>query len=440
MDLGLLTLIIVFFMAVLLVMGLPLAFVTGAVAVTVGLVKFGPVVLGLIASRIYSFMNEYVLVAVPMFILMASLMERTGVARDLYRAMHVWAGGLRGGLAVQTLFVAIIMAAMTGIIGGEIVLLGMIALPEMLRLGYNKNIAIGTICAGGSLGTMIPPSVVLIIYGLTANVAIGDLFLATIIPAFVLAGLYLFYIIVRCNINPELGPPAPAEERQMTVVEKLALFKNLILPLMVAGCVLGSIYTGIASVSEAAGMGVVGTLVAALARKELKWQVVRASILQTLNTCGMLLWLTFGATALIGVYNLMGGMQFVQSAVTGLDLAPVFVILVMMGILVLMGLFMDWVGILLLTVPIFVPIVVSLGYDPVWFGVLFCMNMQVSYLSPPFGPAAFYLKGVAPPEISLQDIFVGVWPFIILQLIGLGVILTFPEIALWLPELVYGNK
>lgn len=439
MDLGLLTLIIVFSMAALLVMGLPLAFVTGAVAVTVGLVKFGPVVLGLIASRIYSFMNEYVLVAVPMFILMASLMERTGVARDLYRAMHVWAGGLRGGLAVQTLFVAIIMAAMTGIIGGEIVLLGMIALPEMLRLGYNKNIAIGTICAGGSLGTMIPPSVVLIIYGLTANVAIGDLFLATITPAFVLAGLYLCYILVRCNINPELGPPAPAEERQMTVVEKLALFKNLILPLMVAGCVLGSIYAGIASVSEAAGMGVVGTLVAALVRKELKWQVVRASILQTLNTCGMLLWLTFGATALIGVYNLMGGMQFVQSAVTGLELAPVFVILVMMGILVLMGLFMDWVGILLLTVPIFVPIVVTLGYDPVWFGVLFCMNMQVSYLSPPFGPAAFYLKGVAPPEISLQDIFVGVWPFIILQLIGLGVILTFPEIALWLPELVYGN-
>ena len=267
MDLGLLTLIIVFSMAALLVMGLPLAFVTGAVAVTVGLVKFGPVVLGLIASRIYSFMNEYVLVAVPMFILMASLMERTGVARDLYRAMHVWAGGLRGGLAVQTLFVAIIMAAMTGIIGGEIVLLGMIALPEMLRLGYNKNIAIGTICAGGSLGTMIPPSVVLIIYGLTANVAIGDLFLATITPAFVLAGLYLFYILVRCNINPELGPPAPAEERQMTVVEKLALFKNLILPLMVAGCVLGSIYAGIASVSEAAGMGVVGTLVAALIRK-----------------------------------------------------------------------------------------------------------------------------------------------------------------------------
>ena len=439
MDIGLLTLLIVLAIAILLVMGLPLAFVTGAVAVTVGLLNFGPVVLGLIGSRIYSFMSEYVLVAVPMFILMASLMERTGVARDLYRAMHVWAGGLKGGLAAQTLFVAMIMAAMTGIIGGEIVLLGMIALPQMLRVGYDKNIAIGTICAGGSLGTMIPPSIVLIIYGLTANVPIGDLFVATIIPGFLLAGLYLTYILIRCAINPTLGPPAPLEERQMSLPQKLALFKNLVLPLTVAAWVLGSIYAGIASVSEAAGMGVVGTIIAALVRRELSWTVMRDSMLQTMNTCGMLLWLTFGATALIGVYNLMGGTQFVKSFITGLELAPVAIILVMMGILVIMGLFMDWVGILLLTVPIFVPVITALGYDPVWFGVLFCMNMQVSYLSPPFGPAAFYLKGVAPPEISLQDIFVGLWPFIILQLIGLMIVLFAPNIALWLPRLVYGG-
>ena len=438
MDIGLLTLVIVLAIALLLVMGLPLAFVTGAVAVTVGLLKFGPVVLGLIASRIYSFTNEYVLVAVPMFILMASLMERTGVARDLYRAMHVWAGGLRGGVAAQTLIVAMIMAAMTGIIGGEIVLLGMIALPQMLRVGYQKNLAIGTICAGGSLGTMIPPSIVLIIYGLTANVAIGDLFLATIIPGFLLAGIYLSYILVRCAINPDLGPPAPLEERQMPLLQKLALFKSLVLPLMVAAWVLGSIYAGSASVSEAAGRGVVGTLLAALVRRELSWEVLKAAVLQTMNTCGMLLWLTFGATALIGVYNLMGGTLFVKEVVTGLDVAPLAVILIMMGILVVMGLFMDWVGILLLTVPIFVPVIVSLGYDPVWFGVLFCMNMQVSYLSPPFGPAAFYLKGVAPPEISLQDIFAGLWPFIILQIIGLMLVLCLPEIALWLPRLVYG--
>ena len=439
MDIGLLTLLIVLSIAILLVMGLPLAFVTGSVAVTVGLLMFGPVVLGLIGSRIYSFMSEYVLVAVPMFILMASLMERTGVARDLFKAMHVWAGGLKGGLAVQTLFAAMIMAAMTGIIGGEIVLLGMIALPQMLRLGYQKNIAVGTICAGGSLGTMIPPSIVLIIYGLTANVPIGDLFVATIIPGFLLAALYLAYILIRCAIDPTLGPPAPLEERQISLAQKLALVKNLVLPLMVAVCVLGSIYTGIASVSEAAGMGVVGTIIAAFVRKELTWKIMRDSLLQTMNTCGMLLWLTFGATALIGVYNLMGGTQFVKSVVTGLELAPIGVILIMMGILVVMGLFMDWVGILLLTVPIFVPVITALGYDPVWFGVLFCMNMQVSYLSPPFGPAAFYLKGVAPPEISLQDIFAGLWPFIILQLIGLLMVLCVPGIALWLPRLVYGG-
>ncbi len=439
LDIGLLTLLIVLSIAILLVMGLPLAFVTGSVAVTVGLLMFGPVVLGLIGSRIYSFMSEYVLVAVPMFILMASLMERTGVARDLFKAMHVWAGGLKGGLAVQTLFAAMIMAAMTGIIGGEIVLLGMIALPQMLRLGYQKNIAVGTICAGGSLGTMIPPSIVLIIYGLTANVPIGDLFVATIIPGFLLAALYLAYILIRCAIDPTLGPPAPLEERQISLAQKLALVKNLVLPLMVAVCVLGSIYTGIASVSEAAGMGVVGTIIAAFVRKELTWKIMRGSLLQTMNTCGMLLWLTFGATALIGVYNLMGGTQFVKSVVTGLELAPIGVILIMMGILVVMGLFMDWVGILLLTVPIFVPVITALGYDPVWFGVLFCMNMQVSYLSPPFGPAAFYLKGVAPPEISLQDIFAGLWPFIILQLIDLLMVLCVPGIALWLPRLVYGG-
>ena len=240
MDIGIVTVIIVAAIALLLMMGLPLAFVTGAVAVTAGMLAFGPVVLGLIASRIYSFMNEYVLVAVPMFILMASLMERTGVAKDLYRAMHVWSGGLRGGLAAQTLVVAIIMAAMTGIIGGEIVLLGMIALPQMLRAGYDKNLAIGTICAGGSLGTMI--------------------------PGLMLAGLYLVYILVRCGIDPRLGPPAPLEERQMPLSRKLALLKDLILPLSVAGWVLGTIYAGIASVSEAAAMGVVGTLLSGAVR------------------------------------------------------------------------------------------------------------------------------------------------------------------------------
>ena len=420
--------------AVLLAMGLPLAFVTGAVAMAFAVGNFGLAGLFLIESRILSLVREFVLVAVPMFILMASVLERSGVARDLYRAMHIWAGGLRGGLAVQTMIVAVLMAAMTGIIGGEIILLGLVALPQMLRLNYDRGLAIGTICAGGSLGTMIPPSIVLIIYGLTAGVDIGRLFVATIVPGLLLATIYIGYIVVRCRLNPALGPPAPPEERNLPRAEKVRLIGGLVLPLGVAGGVLGSIYLGVASVSEAAGMGAVGAILSAAARRELNWPMLRDALYQTMNTCGMLLWITFGATALIGVYNLMGGDAFVKSLVTGLPLPPLGIIAVMMAVLILLGLFMDWIGICLLTMPIFVPIVISLGYSPVWFGILFCMNMQISYLTPPFGPAAFYLKGVAPPGIELGHIYKALWPFIGLQACGLAAVVFFPEVALWLPD------
>jgi tripartite ATP-independent transporter DctM subunit len=439
MSIAWITVLVPVAIVVLLTMGLPLAFATGAIAVTLGLAQFGLPVLGIVASRIYSFMGEYVLVSVPMFILMASLMERSGVAEDLFRAMHVWGGSLKGSLAVQTLLASVIMAAMTGIIGGEIVLLGLIALPQMLRLNYDRKLAIGTICAGGSLGTMIPPSIVLVIYGLTANASIGDLLLAAVLPGLLLAGIYIVYVLVVCHLDPKLGPAAPLEERAIPLRRKLAMLRGLILPVFVAFWVLGTIYLGIASVSEAAAMGVVGTLISAAVRRELNWPMVRDALRQTMNTCGMILWLTFGATALIGVYNLLGGTEFVKSTITGLDLPPLLVVLTMMAILIVMGMFMDWVGILLLTMPIFVPVITALGYDPVWFGVLFCMNMQISYLSPPFGPAAFYLKGVAPPEITLQEIFAALWPFIALQALALTIVVFYPEIALWLPKLVYGN-
>ena len=435
MEIGTITLVMFGSMIVLLLLGLPLAFVTGLIAVVFALGLFGPAGLQLIASRIFSFMNEYVLVSVPMFILMASLMERSGVAKDLFDAMRVWAGRLPGGLAIQTMVAATIMGAMTGIIGGEIVLLGLIALPQMLRLGYDKKLAIGTICAGGSLGTMIPPSIVLVIYGLTVNVPIGDLFTANIVPGLLLSAVYMLYIFIRCQLNPSLGPPAPLAETNLPLRQKLATLKGLLLPLLVMASVLGTIYTGIASVTEAAGMGVVGTLIASAIRGELKWAMLRESAEQTMRACGMLLWLSFGATAMIGVYNLAGGPSFVQELMTGLAVPPIGVVLIMMLILLVLGCIMDWVGICLLTMPIFVPIVKQLGFDPVWFGVLFCLNMQISYLSPPFGPAAFYLKGVAPKDITLNQIFSALWPFIVLQAIVLLLVLSFPRIALWLPSL-----
>ncbi|MBP11585.1 MAG: TRAP transporter large permease subunit [Arenicellales bacterium] len=439
MSIEILTLIMLGSMIVLLIIGLPLAFVTGIIAFGFALFLYGPLALPLIASRIYGFVSVYALIAVPMFVFMASVLERSGIARDLFGAMHVLAGNLRGGLAIQTMAVAVLMAAMTGIIGGEIVLLGLVALPQMLRLNYDRNLAIGTVCAGGGLGTMIPPSIVLIFYGLTAQVSIGDLFLATVIPGLLLAGIYIAYILIRCYINPDLGPPAPVENRDLSYSEKMKMVRDILLPVLVVVMVLGSIYGGIASVSEAAGMGVIGVIFCTWIRKELKWQLIRESLHQTMMTCGVILWLVFGATALIGVYNLMGGIDFVKSLMTGLPFPPIVILLIMMAILLVLGFFIDWIGIMMLTMPVFVPIVVEMGYDPVWFGILFCMNMQISYLSPPFGPAAFYLKGVAPPEITLQDIYNSLWPFMALQILALAIVMMFPQLALWLPSLAYPN-
>lgn len=421
-------------MIVLLILGKPLAYLTGFVAMFFAIGWFGPNVLPLLTSRIYSFVGEYTLIAVPMFVLMASLLDRTNIAKDLYNSMQFFGGRVRGGVAVQTLVVAVFLAAMSGIIGGETVLLGMLALPQMLRLGYDKKLAIGTVCAGGSLGTMVPPSIVLIIYGLTANVSIGDLFTAAIVPALMLASFYLLYILIRCHLQPSLAPSATGFD-----LEEAGGMKKVIMDIAAPGIiivfVLGSIYGGIASVTEAASVGVGAVLMLAAFRRELKLSVLQESLVQTMRTCGMIIWIGISASALIGVYNLMGGNRFVQSMILGLDVSPLVIILLMMGILIFLGMFMDWIGIALLTMPIFVPIVTGLGYDAVWFGVVFCMNMQVSFLSPPFGPAAFYLKSVAPPDISLVDIFSSVWPFIIMQLLALSLVVLNPGIALWLVNL-----
>ena len=421
---------------VMILTGIPLAFVTGLIAIVFTLAWFGPMGVPLVSSRIYSFINEFVLVAIPMFVLMASLLDRSGMARDLYDAMRIVAGRIKGGVAIQTLVAAVFLASISGIIGGEIVLLGLIALPQMLRLGYNRALAIGTVCAGGSLGTMIPPSIVLIVFGLTASVSIGDLFLATIVPGLMLASMYIAYIFIRCTLDPAMAPPPPAGELEMPTREKLKKLKGVILPVGVAMTVLGSIYGGIASVTEAAAMGVLGVFLSALIRGEVNYTLIRDSLKQTLETCGMIIWIGLGASALVGVYNLMGGNRFIESAILDSGASPLVIVLIMMAILVVLGLFMDWIGIALLTMPIFVPIIVKLGMDPVWFGILFAMNMQVSYLSPPFGPAAFYLKSVAPPDMTLSEIFKALLPFIAIQVVALMLVLFNPQIALWLPNWV----
>jgi len=424
------------FVVLILILGMPIGFATGLIAV-VFCTAFADInSLAIVTFRTYGFVNSYILLSVPMFLLMASILDKSGVAHDLYDALKIWAGGLPGGVGVMTLIAASVMAAMTGIIGGEVILLGLVALPQMLRLGYDRKLAIGIVCAGGSLGTMIPPSLVLVFYGLTTSTSIGDLFVASTIPGIMLAILYIIYVLIKCGLDPRLGPPAPAEVRNISVGLKFAALSKVILPLFIIFSVLGSIYTGITSVSEAAAMGVVGVVVAAAIRRTLNYAMVRDSLFTTMSTCGLLIWLSIGANAMVGVYNLLGGIAYLKSVMVGLPFAPLGIICFMLFILVLLGCFMDWFSIMLLTMPVFAPVVISLGYDLIWFGILFNITMQIGYLSPPFGQAAFYLKSVTPPDISLNEIFNSMWPFMGLQFIGLVLVMLIPDISLGLGRLL----
>jgi tripartite ATP-independent transporter DctM subunit len=421
------------FIAVLLA-GIPLAFGTGAIAVVFGYALFGEPGLTLIVSRVFTLLGNSVLVSVPLFIFMACILERAGIAEAIFRAVYVWAGRIPGGLGVAVIISCALMAAMVGVIGAEIVTMGVVALPAMLSRGYGKSIALGSICAGGGLATLIPPSVVLIMYGLTAGVSVGQLYAGGVVPGLMLAGLYILYIVIRASLLPHEAPRASGPEAAMKLSEKLGLLKELVLPALVAFSVLGSLYLGWATPTEAAGVGVVGALLAAAINRRPDWRALMGAIVDTTKVTTMLYWLFFGSSALIGVYTLAGGTRLIQESMANLPVAPIMVILFMQAIWIILGCFIDWIGILLLTAPIFVPVATRLGFDPVWLGVLFCMNMQISYISPPFGPAAFYLRGVTPPEVTLTDIFRSVWPFLILQLVALALVIAFPPIVLWLPS------
>ncbi|MCG8508432.1 MAG: TRAP transporter large permease subunit, partial [Rhodospirillales bacterium] len=420
MDIATLSLFLLVAILALLAIGVPLGFATGFLGVVVLYQKFGIPGLGLVMQRMYGLCTDYVIISVPLFIFMASLLERSGIARDMYNSLNAWLYKLRGGIAVVTTVMAVIMAAMSGIIGGEIVLLGLVALPQMLRLGYNQNLAVGTICAGGSLGTMIPPSIVLIVYGLITETSIHSLFIAAVVPGLMLGGIYIIFILVRTHISPELAPIDREAYAGIPLKERILLAKGIVPPVLLVFVVLGSIYGGVTSITEAAGMGVVGSLIIIFFRRELTLQMVKEALTQTFRSVGTIIWVTFGATILAGAYNLSGGPTYVANLIIGYDLPTMGVLLVMMVIFLFLGAFMDWTGIVLLVMPVFLPIVLKLPvaelgltggladqarFVSVWFGILFCVNMQVSFLSPPFGPAAFYLKSVAPPHISLPDIF-----------------------------------
>jgi tripartite ATP-independent transporter DctM subunit len=433
MSIELFTLLLVATFMILLVTGLPLAWVMGATAVIFCLAFFNPGVMVMMVGRVYDMMLNYALVAVPLFIFMACILQQSGVADQLFRAVHIWSGPLRGGLAVGTIISCTIMAAMVGIVGAEIVTFGIIALPGMLERRYDHRIALGSICAGGGLATLIPPSVVFIVYAMTAGASVGDLFIAGIIPGLLLATLFIGYIVVATWLKPEMAPAAPREERDMPLRKKLALLKGLVMPALLALVVLGSIYGGVATPSEAAGIGCLGALITSAVNRRLTFTGVKNALFDTVKVSCMLAWLFFGAQTIIGIYTLAGGDEFVKNTVMSLPFGKWGVIIGMQLIMIFLGMFLDWIGIVLLTMPLFVPIILHLGFDIVWFGVVFCMNMHVSYLSPPFGPSIFYLKSVVGDEIPVGRIYRANLPYLWLTLIALAITVAFPELSLWLP-------
>ena len=425
-EIGTLSIILIVGLLALISIGVPMGFASGFMGAVLVFLYIGEHALGILLSRYYSLVVTYSFLSVPLFIFMASLLERSNIARDLYDALNAWLRKTRGGVGVVTAIMATIMAAMSGIIGGEIVLLGLIALPQMLRLKYDQDMSIGIICASGSLGTMIPPSIVLIIYGLTTETSITMLFQEAIVPGLMISSLIIIYILIRTRLQPHLAPIS--DEPPLTLKEKISYLPGLLPPIGIVIIVLGSIYSGITGITEAAGMGVVATLIIIFARKELTVFLFKDALTRTFKASGTILTITFGATVLAGAYSLAGGPKYVAETILAYDLKPMYLIFMMQLMFLVMGAFMDWVGIVLLAMPVFLPIVLALGFDPIWFGILFCVNMQVSFLSPPFGPAAFYLKSVAPPHISLTDIFRGFAPFIVIQLIVLACVMFFPEI------------
>ncbi|QRF66634.1 TRAP transporter large permease subunit [Ponticoccus alexandrii] len=446
MGLGTVSLIMVVLLIALMMTGMPLGIVTLIVSVIMAVAFFGPRGLFLVSSNAVGLLEHYSLVAVPFFVLMASILERAGIAEDLFDAMSVFAGNLRGGVAIQTTVVAVILAAMSGVMGGEIVMLGLVALPQLFRLGYDRKLSIGLICAAGALATLIPPSIIMIVYGLSAEVGIGDLFMAGAIPGIMLAVFYAGYVVIRVNLNPRLAPTA-AEVAQMTGRDSKLTKDRLIavvLCIILIGAVMGSIYGGVASVTEAAAVGCVGAVFVAAVRNQFRWDVMSAAMLGTMTTVGTIIWLVLGAVSFVGIFNLVGGGDFMRSLFLDLGLSAMGTVLVMMLILMILGTFMEWIAIVLITVPVFAPVVMTLAPElgltedqaKIWFGILFVMNIQIYFLSPPFGPACFWLKSVAPKDVTLQEIFISVLPFIALQIIGLVLVMIFPQIALFLPELL----
>ncbi|MDI6615396.1 MAG: TRAP transporter large permease subunit [Syntrophaceae bacterium] len=421
-----------------LFMGHPLAFVLGGLAVIFGLLGWGPSVFYMFMNRIWGTMDNYVLLAIPLFIFMAQLLDQSGVAEDLFKALRYVLGQTRGGIALSVIAVSTVFAACTGIIGASVVTMGLLAIPMMKKYGYDEALTYGAICAGGTLGILIPPSIMLVIMASEATLSVGKLFAGAVFPGIILSGLYMVYVAILCFVKPELGPPISREERAEVTNAQVAfmVLKSLVPPMILILGVLGSIFFGIATPTEAAGVGAFLAFIMVLAYGKFTWRGLYNAVMQTAKTNTMVIMILCGATCFTGIFLGVGGGDVVTDFVMGLGLGKWGTFWVMMAIVLILGMFIDWIGIVLICFPLFLPIAKQLGFDPIWFVIMIAVNLQASFLTPPFGYALFYIKGVDPEHIDIRKVYKGVIPFVGLMILGLFICAAFPDAIMWLPNLL----
>jgi len=447
MSIELMTLAMFGTLILAITLGHPLAYTLAAVAALFGLIDNGfsiPMLFDMFANNAWGLMENYTLVAIPLFILMAQVLDRSKVSDALFEALYVVLGSVKGGLGLAVVVVCTVFAATTGIIGASVVAMGLLATPTLIKKGYQKELTAGIICASGTLGILIPPSIMMVVYGgLTGlkETSVGNLFAGAIFPGLILAGLYFVYILIRCNLNPTLGPPISKQEASTyTAGQKWAMtLKSLMPPLLLILAVMGTILAGIATPTEAAGLGALGSMVLAFFNRKLNFTVLKESAYATLRTTAMVMMLFIGGKFFSTVFLGMGGGDVVADLLIGSGLNRWLILVIMMFIVFVMGMFIDWAAILLVTVPIFMPIAMELGFDPLWFSLLMCVNLQTSFLTPPFGYALFYFKGVAPEGYTMTHVYKGIIPFVFLQIISMVILCLFPSIATWLPKLFFGS-
>jgi len=432
-----LTIVMLGSLMLLMVLGMPLAFAMGTVAMITVVLLWGESGLDMLFYSVFGITHSFAMTAVPIFIFMGIVIERSGIGEELFDMVYRFLGGIRGGLGIGVIMICAVFAAMVGETGPATVTMGVVAVPIMLKRGYEKRMLTGVVQAGGTLGILIPPSISMIIYAFLANQSTGRMFAAGIIPGLLLAMFFIAYIFIRCLFQPQIGPSVPLEERY-SWLERLKSLKAAVLPAVLIFIVLGLIIFGITSPTEAAGAGGAGALLIAAIHKTLSWKVLKESVFTTGRLMGMIMWIIVTAVVFSKIYHGLGAQQMLNNFISGYELAPMTVVILMLISYMFLGMFLAPSAISFLTIPLFAPVVIGLGFDGIWFGILYIISLEIGYLTPPFGFNLFYMKAIVPPEITMVDIYMSVIPFVGLQILGLVIVMIFPQIVLWLPNLAFG--